>query len=368
MMTDNIGIYIHVPFCRSRCPYCDFYSFATDESSKKTYLSAILSKIKEESESYKRKADSLFLGGGTPSQLPAGDISRIVSAVKEKFLTDVAEITIECNPYDLSYDYLREIHMAGVNRISMGMQSANDNERRLLGRRSSRAGIASAIESARHAGFDNISLDIMLGIPNQTEESLMESLNFCVSMDIQHISAYILKIEENTYFAQNIDKLNLPSDDEVADYYLLACEFLDSHFLKQYEISNFAKEGFKSRHNLKYWNCLEYLGIGPSAHSYIDGRRFYYEKDFDSFVNDGLSPVFDGEGGSFTEYAMLGLRLCEGISDEQTFARFGHKIPESLIKAAEKYIDKGFMSYEDGKLAMTRNGFLISNSILADIL
>ena len=368
MITDNIGLYIHIPFCRSKCPYCDFYSFIADDASKKAYTDAVIECIKSDYTKYKRKADTLYIGGGTPSSLETDDLVKIINTAKETFLTDDAEITIECNPYDASFELFSKLYDASVNRISMGMQSANDIERKKLGRRSSREDITKAVTNAKKAGISNISLDLMLGIPSQSEESLLSSLDFCISLDIPHISAYILKIEEATPFYKLQSKLNLPSDDEVADMYLVTCDYLSSHGIKQYEISNFAKEGFESKHNLKYWNCLEYLGIGPAAHSFIDGKRFFYDRDFTSFVNAGLSPVYDGQGGSFSEYVMLGLRLCQGISDEQTVKRFGHKMPDKLIKAAEKYIDNGFMEHENGNLKLTAKGFLLSNTILADIL
>ena len=332
------------------------------------YTDAMVREIHEQYAKTGRRADTLYIGGGTPSVLGAERLTRIIKAAKDTFLADDAEITVECNPHKIPSDFFPSLKKAGVSRISMGMQSAVDAERRALGRLSGRDEVFSAVISAKNAGIDNISLDLMLGVPGQTERSLYDSLDFCLSLDIQHISCYILKIEEGTPFYKRREKLCLPDEEATASLYLKTCECLNSHGIRQYEISNFAKPGYESKHNLKYWHCEEYLGIGPSAHSFMDGYRFYYERDFDSFINGNAKPINDGDGGDFSEYAMLSLRLCEGISNEGCISRFGHPIPEKILVSAKKYIDNGFMHYENGSLFMTAKGFLISNSILADIL
>ncbi len=369
-MTDKkaIGLYLHIPFCRSKCPYCDFYSFISDEESMDSYTDVLVREMHKQYAKTGRKADTLYIGGGTPSVLGAQRLERVIKAAKYTFLTKEAEITVECNPHKIPSAFFSSLKESGVNRISMGMQSAVDSERRALGRLSERDEVYSAVMNAKSAGIDNISLDLMLGIPGQTADSLYDSMDFCISLDIQHISCYILKIEEGTPFYRMQERLNLPDEEMTASLYLKTCEYLDSHGIKQYEISNFAKPGYESKHNLKYWHCEEYLGIGPSAHSFMDGHRFYYERDFDSFVSGKAEPVYDGEGGDFTEYAMLSLRLCEGISNEGCMVRFEHPIPDKMLASAKKYIDNGFMKYENRTLSMTPEGFLISNSILADIL
>ncbi len=369
-MTDKkaIGLYLHIPFCRSKCPYCDFYSFISDEQSMNKYTEALVREIHEQYAMTGRKADTLYIGGGTPSVLGAQRLEKVIKAAKYTFLTEDAEITVECNPHKITSGFFSSLKESGVNRISMGMQSAVDSERRALGRLSAPDEVYSAVMNAKAAGIDNISLDLMLGIPGQTADSLYGSLDFCLSLDIQHISCYILKIEEETPFFKMRKRLNLPDEETTALLYLKTCEYLDSHGIKQYEISNFAKPGYESKHNLKYWHCEEYLGIGPSAHSFMDGHRFYYDRAFDSFVSGKAKPVYDSEGGDFTEYAMLSLRLCDGISNEGCMARFGHPIPDIMLLSAKKYIDNGFMKYENRTLSMTPEGFLISNSILADIL
>lgn len=364
---NNIGLYLHIPFCKSKCPYCDFYSFRANNSLQKDYCDELRKRIIAYSEDIGRKADTLYIGGGTPSVLGANALGKIIETAKWGFLTDNAEITVECNPQSVDGDFFRILKNYGANRISLGMQSAVDGERKILGRTSGKEQIEKIISDAKNAGFSNISLDIMLGIPNQSEKSLSETLDFCISADIPHISAYILKLEENTYFYKNREKYNFPDDDLTADLYLQMCQTLEQNGIMQYEISNFARNGFESQHNLKYWRCEEYLGIGPAAHSFLNGERFYFERDINSFLN-GCSPVSDGNGGDFTEYAMLNLRLTEGLLNSETEKRFGHKIPDELIKKSSVFAHNGFMESDETGLRLTKKGFLLSNSILAEIL
>ncbi len=357
---------MHIPFCRSKCPYCDFYSVRADESVKTQYVNTLKNRISAEMSTSDCKADTLYIGGGTPSVLGAENLGRIVKSASP-FLSKNAEITVECNPFGLSEAFFKTLAFYGVNRISMGLQSANDSERRALGRLSDSETVKKAVKNAQKSGIENISLDVMLGIPRQTEKSLAGTLDFCVSLGISHISAYILKLEEGTVFYNKQNSLSLPDDDAVADLYLQACEALENNGIMQYEISNFAKSGYESRHNLKYWNCEEYLGLGPAAHSFLDGKRFYFERDIAGFLNSA-EPIPDGNGGDFTEYAMLRLRLTKGILNSETERRFKHKIPEEMIKKSAVFADNGFMESDETGIRLTRNGFLLSNSILAEIL
>ena len=362
----NIGLYLHIPFCKSKCPYCDFYSFSGKDTEKDEYTKVLKDRILRIS-TLQRKGDTLYIGGGTPSVLGAENLKTLVDTCKNDFLTDDAEITVECNPHGLNEDFFKTLYSCGVNRISMGLQSAVDSERRMLGRLSDRNQVENAVKMAQRVGFKNITLDVMLGIPNQTEKSLNETLDFCISLGVPHISAYMLKLEENTHFYKNQEKYNFPDDDLTADLYLQMCETLHSNGIMQYEISNFSKNGFESRHNLKYWHCEEYLGLGPSAHSFLNGKRFYFDRDFKAFMN-GNSPIDDGVGGDFTEYAMLNLRLVEGLNEDKVFERFGHNIPKEIYEKSHIFIDNGYMLKNENGLALTRNGFLMSNSILAEIL
>ena len=363
----NIGLYLHIPFCKSKCPYCDFYSFSGKNTQKDEYTKVLNERVLSSISALQRKGDTLYIGGGTPSVLGAKNLAILVNTCKKNFLTNDAEITVECNPHGLNEDFFKTLQACGINRLSFGLQSAIDSERRILGRLSDRNQVENAVKTAQKVGFENITLDVMLGVPNQTEKSLNETLDFCVSLGVPHISAYMLKLEENTHFYKNQDKYNFPDDDLTADLYLQMCETLENQGIMQYEISNFAKSGFESRHNLKYWHCEEYLGLGPSAHSFIDGKRFYYDRNFESFMM-GNSPIEDGLGGDFTEYAMLNLRLVEGLNENKVLERFGHKIPSEIYEKSKIFIDNGYITKTENGIALTRKGFLLSNSILSEIL
>lgn len=367
----NIGLYLHIPFCRSKCPYCDFYSFSGKDGQKDEYVTALQEKILSSISALQGdgncKGDTLYVGGGTPSVLGAKRLETLANTCNSEFLTDDAEITVECNPYGLDEDFFKILRSCGVNRISMGLQSAIDSERRILGRLSGRNQVENAVRAAQKAGFENITLDVMLGVPEQAEKSLNETLDFCISLGVPHVSAYILKLEENTHFYKNQHKYKFPDDDLTADLYLQMCETLEQNGIMQYEISNFAKKGFESRHNLKYWHCEEYLGLGPSAHSFIDGKRFYFDRDFNEFLK-GNFPIPDGDGGDFTEFAMLALRLTEGLQENKVFERFGHSIPKEIYEKSKIFVENEYMTADDNHLALTRKGFLLSNAILSEIL
>lgn len=339
------GLYIHIPFCRSKCPYCDFFSVKYDRDSAERYVSRLCSEMKQ----YNGAFDTIYFGGGTPSIIEAELIGRIIETARNQFdISADAEITVECNPSkNLERDF--ELYRSfGVNRISIGMQSARNEERFALGRSAGQAEVAKAVTDARNAGIYNISLDLMLGTPKQSLDSLDCSFEFIEKMNVPHISAYMLKIEEGTRFFEMQDKLLLPDDDTVGEMYLKTVRALQFMGLNQYEISNFSKAGFESRHNLKYWNLEDYLGLGTSAHSLWQGRRFYYNTDFDI--------VDDGDGGSMEEKIMLGLRLVRGIK-------------KSLIKKdLTPYIHAGYMIEKGENISFTPKGFLVSNTIIADII
>lgn len=362
------GIYIHIPFCKRKCPYCDFYSFKAEEFQKDSYLKAVLLCLDKWKDKVKDKIDTVYFGGGTPSVFGAERISQVLAHIKSEYdVTDDAEITVECNPSGVTEDFFIEIKSSGVNRISMGMQSAVDKERLSLGRISDRTQVEKAVSMAKLAGIDNISLDIMLGVPHQTIESLDESIDFLLSQDIYHISAYMLKVEEGTPFGEMGEKLVLPDEDAVSEMYLHASRLLSSAGYSHYEISNFAKEGKKSRHNTRYWLGEDYIGIGPSAHSFLGGERFYYERDFGSFIS-GAEPVSDGFGGDKDEYIMLRLRLSEGLDFEEYEKKFGEKIEKASIDRMKKYEKAGLVIIDDKGIRLTAEGFLLSNVIIGEMI
>ncbi|MBQ3150831.1 MAG: radical SAM family heme chaperone HemW [Clostridia bacterium] len=357
-----IGLYIHFPFCKSKCPYCDFYSLCGKNDLIDRYCDAVIDRLKAFSDI---RFDTVYFGGGTPSVIGADKLSKIAEHITSDN-PDITEFTVECNPSSITdgfFDILRE---AGVNRISMGMQSAVDRERKKLGRSASSDTVYNHIQGAKRAGIDNISLDLMLGIPYQTLDTLKTSVEFCSQVGASHISAYLLKIEEGTPFYSKKDTLALPDEDYCCDLYLEAVSQLKKHGFLQYEISNFAKDNRVSHHNLKYWNCDEYIGIGPSAHSFFNGKRFFCDRDINAFLN-GASPVDDGDGGDFAEYAMLRLRLCEGITEVGTYERFSHSIPTIMYENA-KHIPKNLICVKNDGISLTCEGFLLSNQIIGELL
>ena len=362
------GLYIHIPFCGGKCPYCDFYSARADEELMDRYVSAVCREIKRKREEYEFYADTVYFGGGTPSLIGAKRLSGILDEISRFFSADGnTEITVECNPSSADKVFFRDIAESGFNRVSMGMQSFVDRERKVLGRRGSGRDVLKRVEEARGAGIENISLDLMLGIPYQTPESLSESLEACIASGVPHISGYMLKIEEGTPFYEMREKLPLPDEDSVCDMYLRMCEAFEKAGISQYEVSNFAVKERESRHNLKYWRCEEYLGIGPSAHSFMNGKRFYFPRNTEKFI---LAPeiIQDGEGGDFEEYAMLALRLKEGLLEDRTRKRFGFGIPGKTYNAAENFRKMGLVEITGNGINLTPDGFLLSNTVIGEMI
>lgn len=339
------GLYIHIPFCFSKCPYCDFYSTKYTA----TAADAFAEKLGGQMQDYTGSFDTVYFGGGTPSILEPQVLTGILQAVRDHFAIDpAAEITVECNPSkDLTGD-MEQYAAAGINRVSIGMQSAVDRERFALGRRAGSGEVARTVAAAKAAGITNISLDVMLGTPKQTPDSLEETFAFIERMQVTHISAYLLKIEPGTPFDRLQAKLALPEEDTVCQMYLQTVERLGQLGFAQYEISNFARPGYESRHNLKYWLLEPYLGLGPSAHSLWNGRRFYFDRDW--IWQD------EGPGGDREEQILLGLRLNRGIPEDW------------LTRDPAPYIAGGFMHRANGRISLTPRGMLVSNTILAELL
>ncbi len=369
----SFGIYIHVPFCESKCPYCDFYSRPPKGSgkNKEEYIKEYTAGVKNRLVSYAKKygsrpVDSVYFGGGTPSVLGAQALAEILSAIKENFhvATD-AEITAEANPCSVDEEFFLTLRKSGFNRLSMGLQSANGDELKLLGRRHTAEEAAEKVRLAQKCGFDNISLDLMIALPNQTEEKLKNSIEFCAALGVRHISSYILKIEENTVFGKKgVEALD---DDKTAELYLFMVNELEKHGYAQYEISNFAKKGFEARHNTRYWRDEEYLGIGPAAHSFMDGERFYFSRSLESFLR-GEEPISDGTGGDIEEKIMLKLRLCEGLTKEDLSEYQNGEEVFLRVKKAALMLPKNLIHTEESKVSLTAEGFLVSNSVIEFIL
>ena len=345
-----------------------------DEQAKQKYVDAVIDEIKTLrrckafcGDSFK-KADTLYLGGGTPSVLSGEQIALIVNTAKEMFdIPDSGEITVECNPssdIEALIPYLKE---CGANRISLGMQSAVDKERKALGRSADKNRIRQVVELFKENEINNISLDIMLGIPYQDAEALKSTLDFIRECGVAHVSAYMLKIEEGTFFDTHSERYNFPDEDAVCDLYTQCADYLVSNGYCHYEISNFAKKGYESRHNTKYWKLDNYLGIGPSAHSFIDGKRFYFPNNINEFI-DGKEPVFDCIGGDRDEYVMLRLRLQEGLNINMLKKLYGEDSADSIIKKAPLLMKQGLVNYDGCNLSLTEKGYLLSNSVIIELL
>lgn len=359
------GIYNHIPFCATKCPYCDFYSLPARPMAMDAYLTALLAEVAAAPDGL--CADTVYFGGGTPVLFGSKRLSAVLDAVSRKFrLTPGAEVTLEANPFHLPQAEYEALFRAGFNRISFGMQSAVPEELTALGRRQTPDMLRTAIVQAKAAGFANLSADLMLGIPGQTAESLSQSIGFLAGLGIQHVSAYLLKVEEGTPFAQqdSAGELPRPEEDAVCALYLQAVEELARAGFAQYEISNFAKPGFESRHNLKYWRREEYLGFGPAAHSFWNGKRYAHPRDLDGYLASGGQDTFcaDDCTDAPAEELMLRLRLTEGV-DLSAFP-VGEAARERVLKAARPLEPAGLLTVNKTRIALTPQGFLVSNAII----
>lgn len=367
-MAQELSVYLHIPFCDGKCPYCDFYSAPPRKGELDEYAKQLGETVLDWGRKVQGKARTVYFGGGTPSLLGANRLSRLLEQVDRAFpITAQGEITCEVNPTRLEEGFFQRLHAGGFNRISMGLQSAHRDELELLGRRHQAQEAAEAFALARDSGFHNISLDLMMGLPGGSEEKLRGSISFAAALGAEHISSYLLKVEPGTSFHSR--GVVLPPEEEVADQYLLGVEALESRGYSQYEISNFAKPGKESQHNLAYWQGKPYLGMGPGAHSFLEGRRFFYASSLTDFM-EGKPPVDDGPGGDFEEYAMLALRLTKGLSRErcgQRFGKAGEKAFDRMVERA-KSCPSHFLRGDKKRIAFTPKGFLVSNSLTVKLL
>ncbi len=375
-MTKNISIYIHIPFCVSKCAYCDFYSLPCGKSGKiaekKAYTDALIRNIKS-TNSENLCVKTIFIGGGTPTSLETEQLCEIISALHEHFeISPDAEFTVESNPATFDTEKLKALRALGVNRLSMGMQSANDSELRLLSRIHSRADAVEAFRLARNAGFDNINLDLMYAIPSQTLGSFEKTLDEVIALRPEHLSVYGLQIEDGTPFGKNRDKYDFPNDDAETALNSLAVSKLETAGYHRYEISNYSLPGKECAHNLVYWSQGEYIGFGTGAHSFINGCRISTPKDIALYTscNDFNSitvteEILDNDAMN-DEFIMLSLRLTKGVSLSALNAR-GYKTDE-LIKKAAPFIQNGFMTFNGKNLSFTSKGFNVSNYILSELI
>lgn len=378
----RLGLYIHIPFCKRKCNYCDFYS-CTETKYIGEYINALCTHIEREAPLYKNyEIDTIFFGGGTPSLIEPNDFKNLMSTIKGNFnIISSCEVTLEANPGTLTCDKLLCYKENGINRLSIGLQSTYDSELKMLGRIHTYSEFIENFNLARECGFDNISVDIMYSLPNQKREELLTTLDKVCALNPEHISSYCLKIEEKTPFGKIKDKLILPCEDEEYEMYISMCELLEKNGYSQYEISNFSKKGFESKHNLKYWLSEEYIGFGPSAHSFFDGERYYYNDDLDLYINqtkNGEVPKKETEKNEQIvhssaqiskedEYVMLKMRLSQGVDSKEFYDYFGKDFLK-FYPEIEKYLKSGHIVFENGRYYFTHEGFFVSNYILTDIL
>ncbi|MBQ3103948.1 MAG: radical SAM family heme chaperone HemW [Oscillospiraceae bacterium] len=369
----SLGLYIHIPFCKSKCAYCDFYSLPRCESEMDAYCGALAAHLTETAprcESY--AVDTVYFGGGTPSYLGAKRLCRLLKTVKKHYaLTRDAEITFEANPDSAkTVKDLKALRKAGFNRISLGVQSTDDALLHAIGRIHTFADVKEAVSAARKAGFMNISCDLIFGLPNQTMAHWQKTLEDILALEVEHLSCYGLMLEEGTPLYEKRESLVIPDDDAQADMYLFTVDYLAAHGYAQYEISNFAKAGFPSRHNLRYWQLKEYAGFGPGAHSDLGGVRFAYEKDLASYLRGELK-LSESEAIAARErdgeYLMLSLRMAEGVSPAEYEKRFRRPFAP-LEKALAPFMKEGLAEKSGENYRLTAKGFLLSNSIIAALL
>ena len=372
-MLDGFGVYLHVPFCLSKCPYCDFCSFpGFGEEDRERYVTAALREI-EERDYPRRTATSIFFGGGTPSLLSTAQFDALLSAVDKRFsVASDAEITFEMNPATADFEKLRSLRRLGFNRVSVGCQSLSDEELSALGRAHTAEGFFRAYDDARSAGFDNINIDLMYGVPRQTAESFSRTLNTVVSLSPTHVSAYGLIVEEGTPFYERRDSLGLPGDDAEADLYAMAVSALHAAGFSHYEISNYARPGYECRHNLLYWLQGEYAAYGLSASSHIGGVRKTNTRDLSAYLSDPANAVAEKTvikgGDAEYEYIMLRLRLSEGIDETAFRVKFGRSFREAYAAQLAPYYLRGLLKNEGDRTALTDEGLYLCSALLRDLL
>lgn len=368
-----LGLYLHIPFCKAKCAYCDFYSLPHSEEKMDAYVAALCRHLAETAPmAAEHTVDTVYIGGGTPSYLGAARLGTLLSAVKTHYrLAESAEITLEANPDSLpEVRELQVLHRLGVNRVSLGVQSSEDAVLQALGRVHTWQQAAEAAGRVRAAGITALSVDLIYGLPDQTMDQWQKTLNDVLSLKPEHISCYGLKIEEGTALWKRRDTLTLPDDDMQADMYLYTVEMLAQAGYEQYEISNFARPGHASRHNLKYWTLGEYVGFGPGAHSDFGGIRYACARDLEAYLQ-GEWIISESDTVSAEErkreYVMLSLRTADGICARDFEQRF-HQCFSVLERRLQMYEKHTLASRTERGWRLTAEGFLVSNAVIADLL
>lgn len=371
----TLGVYIHIPFCVQKCVYCDFLSIPATKEKQQIYMNALKREIEEEAKNYSDYiVETVFFGGGTPSILEAEDIAECLMLLKEHYdMSEMAEITIEMNPGTVSAEKLRGLRQAGVNRLSIGLQSAQNEELKLLGRIHTWEDFCHTYELARKAGFTNINIDLMSALPGQNLETWENTLNRVLEWKPEHISAYSLMIEEGTVLYNRLDQYPpIPSEEEDRLMYQRTKQLLSEKGYERYEISNYTKKGFESRHNVFYWVRKAYVGFGLGASSMVADWRWNNTADMQKYLNPELNKKEDlrilTKEECMEEYMFLGLRMIKGVSIQGFFDRFGIKMEEIYGKVIDKWIKQGYLQQEEDRISLTEQGIDVSNVILSDFL
>ena len=408
-MKKLLGLYIHIPFCEKKCDYCNFVSFCKNDKEKKKYVECLLKEIAFQGKNYSKNeyaVDTIFVGGGTPTVLPFGEISKIFECIKSNFVVEKnAEITVECNPNSLTLEKLEEFKKSGVNRLSIGLQTYNNKLLKLIGRLHTKKEFDIAIKNAKEVGFTNINVDLILGIPNQKIFDVKREIKHLKKLGIPHISCYGLIVEENTKLSQNLERkvYKLPSEEKSVKMYDIANKMLSKSGINRYEVSNFAKSGFECKHNLKYWQDKEYLGLGVVSSSYVDGKRwkntdslkmyceffenFDYKKfetndksktnnlknDIQSNFNLSIEEIVEdmeilSKQSKMEECVMLSLRTIQGID----LIEFNQKFEIDLLQQKKYEIEdlkiQNMIDIQNNHLFCTNDGFKLLNQIILQLI
>ena len=365
------GVYVHIPFCKSRCKYCDFFSTTMLEK-RDEYVQAVVTEMQQRRDYLRGGAvHTIYFGGGTPSMLTVGQVGTILEGIRANFAVDRdAEITLEANPSDVTEEKLRGWRELGVNRLSMGVQSFNDELLRKIGRRHDARQAVNAVREALQAGFDNISIDLIYGLPSQTMEDWKRDVSQALELNIQHVSAYCLSYEEGTEMTRQLQAKEIEAvDDETENaMYDYLVEALAAHGIERYEVSNFAKRGYESQHNSSYWNGTPYLGLGAGAHSYDGESRQWNAKtlSYSPCLGGELGPEFEKltDVERYNEYVMLSLRTREGL-DMTKVPRSMHEVCEGVIK---RCTENGLLRRDGDRVVATNEGIHILNRIIEDLM
>ncbi len=372
MVSKTPGLYVHIPFCLSKCPYCDFYS-STSLSAFPHFLDALIKEMKMYRSRF-NPFDTVYIGGGTPSLLTPQQLERILASIRENFnLLSNTEVTMEINPADLNRSYLESIREAGINRINIGVQSFDQDLLAFLGRRHSVKQAISAIEASRKAGFHNIGFDLIYGLPEHTTDSWLDILKRAVVFAPEHLSCYQLTLEAHTPLGKRYQarEFSIPGEDLQYEFFMKTSQFLEESGYIHYEVSNFAKgTEYTSRHNQKYWNHSPYLGLGPSAHSFQDNRRWWNHRSIDQYVtaiNAGNSPVEETELLTMEQLRLealyFGLRTRKGVNLEDFRSRYQYDFLVEKKETLSKLQEEGFLSLQDGHLSPTPTGLAVADSL-----